>query len=144
MSPFLSEQRLRFGQCDPSGIAYFPAYLDMLNGVIEEFWAHLGHPWPALMNRRRIGLPTVRLECDFSAPSMFDDRLVFGLTVVRLGRSSLELTHQIRCAGEPRWKARQIVVATSLDSHTAIAWPDDIRAALARFMEQTHAPHPAA
>ena len=30
---------LRFWDCDISGTAYFPAYLDILNGVNEEFWA---------------------------------------------------------------------------------------------------------
>jgi 4-hydroxybenzoyl-CoA thioesterase len=33
---------LHFGDCDISGTAYFPSYLNILNGVNEEFWGALG------------------------------------------------------------------------------------------------------
>ena len=42
MQIFSTVRELRFGDCDISGTAYFPAYLNILNGVNEEFWAHLG------------------------------------------------------------------------------------------------------
>ena len=42
---FRTDRALRFGDCDISGTAYFPSYLDILNGVNEEFWAYLGYPW---------------------------------------------------------------------------------------------------
>jgi 4-hydroxybenzoyl-CoA thioesterase len=43
--PALQTRRpLRFGDCDPSGIAYFPSYLDMLAGVLEELFAAAGRP----------------------------------------------------------------------------------------------------
>jgi hypothetical protein len=45
MQVFTTLRELRFGDCDISGTAYFPAYLNILNGVNEEFWAHLGYPW---------------------------------------------------------------------------------------------------
>ena len=32
---------LRFGDCDPSGIAYYPSYLRILDGAIEDF----SHRW---------------------------------------------------------------------------------------------------
>jgi hypothetical protein len=32
---FSFDRELRFGDCDPSGIAYFPSYLNILNGVVE-------------------------------------------------------------------------------------------------------------
>lgn len=38
MSAFESVRKLRFGQCDPSGIAYFPAYLDILVGITEDLF----------------------------------------------------------------------------------------------------------
>ena len=135
MSVFSTQRVLRFGDCDPSGIAYFPAYFNMLNGVVEEFWGRLGHPWPGLIGTRRIGLPTVRIESEFTKPSRFGDPLDFALSVESLGRSSMHLAHRISSGGESRWSARQVVVATDLDTHRACSWPDDIRSALSRFME---------
>jgi 4-hydroxybenzoyl-CoA thioesterase len=130
MTNFSFDRELRFGDCDPSGIAYFPSYLNILNGVVEEFWAMIGFPWPGLITVRKIGTPTVHLACDFSRPSRFGDLLTFGLRIGRVGGSSLHLEHVVSGADGMRWRARQILAATSLVDHHAIPWPDDIRAAL--------------
>ena len=130
MTLFSFDRELRFGDCDPSGIAYFPSYLNILNGVVEEFWATIGFPWPGLITVRKIGTPTVHLSCDFSRPSMFGDLLTFRLRVCRVGGASLHLEHVVAAADGIRWRARQILAATSLVDHRAIPWPDDIRKAL--------------
>lgn len=130
MTEFSFDRMLRFADCDPSGIAYFPSYLNLLNGVVEDFWADIGFPWPELITVRKIGTPTVHLTCDFSRPSMFGDLLTFKLRLGKIGRASLHLTHVVSGADGPRWRARQILAATSLVDHHAIPWPDDVRDAL--------------
>ena len=130
MTQLSFDRELRFGDCDPSGIAYFPSYLNILNGVVEEFWATIGFPWPGLITVRKIGTPTVHLTCDFSRPSMFGDLLTFKVRIGRVGRASLHLEHVISGADGMRWRARQILAATSLVDHHAIPWPDDVRAVL--------------
>lgn len=130
MTQFSFDRELRFGDCDPSGIAYFPSYLNILNGVVEEFWATIGFPWPELITVRKIGTPTVHLTCDFSRPSKFGDLLTFSLHISKVGRASLHLAHVVSGAGGTRWKARQILAATSLVDHHAVSWPDDVRTAL--------------
>jgi 4-hydroxybenzoyl-CoA thioesterase len=130
MTLFSFDRELRFGDCDPSGIAYFPSYLNILNGVVEEFWTTIGFPWPRLITVRKIGTPTVHLTCDFSRPSVFGDLLTFELRIGRVGRASLHLEHVVSGTDGLRWRARQIAAATSLVDHHAIPWPDDVRAAL--------------
>jgi 4-hydroxybenzoyl-CoA thioesterase len=130
MALFSFDRELRFGDCDPSGIAYFPSYLNILNGVVEEFWTTIGFPWPRLITVRKIGTPTVHLTCDFSRPSVFGDLLTFRLRIGRVGRASLHLQHVVSGVDGLRWRARQIVAATSLVDRHAIPWPDDVRAAL--------------
>jgi 4-hydroxybenzoyl-CoA thioesterase len=130
MTQFSFDRELRFGDCDPSGIAYFPSYLNILNGVVEDFWATIGFPWPELITVRKIGTPTVHLTCDFSRPSKFGDLLTFKVRIGRVGRASLHLEHVISGADGMRWRARQILAATSLVDHHANPWPDDVRAAL--------------
>jgi len=81
---------------------------------------------------RRIGLPTVRIEVDFSAVSRLDDSLVLSLAVERLGKRSLTLS--MRCEGADRAlrvALRQVIVTTSLESHRSIDIPHDVRAAIA-------------
>ena len=130
MAAFTTTRTLTFGDCDPSGIAYFPSYLHLMVGVMEAFFADIGHPWPAMVAERRIGTPTVALNLQFESPGFHGDELEFHLDVVKVGRSSLDLRHRVERAGEVLWRADQRIVATSLETHKAIAWPDDVRAAL--------------
>ncbi|HEY1722434.1 MAG TPA: thioesterase family protein [Magnetospirillaceae bacterium] len=136
MPGFTTERLLRFGDCDPSGIAYYPSYFNMLNGVVEEFWQRLGFPWTEQINARRMGTPSVHFDVDFIRPSVFGDVLTFAVTIERLGRASLDLSHRISGGTELRWTAKQTLVATDLETHKARSWPDDIRAALERSMEK--------
>lgn len=136
---FLTSRPLRFGDCDPSGIAYFPSYLNILVGVLEEFFGALGAPWKELIAERRIGTPTVRLDLTFVHPGFHGDTLDFALTVGRVGRSSLDLEHKVSAAGTLLWSARHSVVATSLDTHKSLAWPNDLRTALENHLETTDA-----
>ncbi|MFK0162086.1 acyl-CoA thioesterase [Rhizobium sp. NPDC090279] len=140
---FKTTRPLRFGDCDPSGIAYFPSYLNILVGVLEDYFASLGFPWKALIDDRRIGAPTVRLDVTFVKPGFQGDDLDFVVAIRSVGRSSLDLEYQVSANGEVLWTARQRVVATSLDTHQSLAWPEDIRAALTSHLETTDAHHPA-
>ncbi len=130
MERFTAERLLRFSDCDPSGIAYFPAYLNLLNGVVEDFWVFLGFSLPELIKERRIGTPTVQLDCQFSRPALFGEKLNFMLQVMKLGQSSLHLAHEITGTDGVKWSARQVLVATSLTEHRPHPWPDDIRLSL--------------
>jgi len=131
---FQRERVIRFSECDPAGIVFYPQYFVMFNDVLEDWFSdELGVGFDALVVERRIGVPTVRLEVDFSAVSRMGDEVVLSLAIERLGRRSLTLA--LRCEsreGELRMAARQVLVTTSLDTHQAIDIPADIRAAIAR------------
>lgn len=134
MTPFRTQRALRFGDCDPSGIAYFPAYFNLLVGVVEEFFGSIGAPWRQMIQERRVGVPTVKLDVTFSAPGMFGDTLDWEVRVLKVGRSSLTLHHAIARGDTRLWNATQVLVATTLDTHRAIAWPDDLRAMLTQHL----------
>jgi 4-hydroxybenzoyl-CoA thioesterase len=136
---FSTTRKLRFGDCDPSGIAYFPSYLDLMVGAVEDFFASLGAPWSELIDIRRIGTPTLRLDLTFLKPSRHGDVLDFTIHLARIGNSSLDLEHQVFSSGQLLWKASQRLVATSLDTNKACAWPDDIRHALTSHLEKQNA-----
>ncbi|WFR94443.1 acyl-CoA thioesterase [Rhizobium tumorigenes] len=141
---FKTTRPLRFGDCDPSGIAYFPSYLNILVGVLEDYFAALGFPWKTMIEERRIGVPTVRLDLTFSSPGFQGDELEFVVIVRRIGRASLDLEHQVSARGKILWTATHRVVATNLDTQQSLAWPADISAALEHHLEKTDAHDPAA
>jgi 4-hydroxybenzoyl-CoA thioesterase len=124
--------RIRFAHCDPAGIVFFPQYLVMINNLVEDWVGDsLGVPYAELLGRRRTGLPTVSLQCDFSAISRMGDDVTMGLSVERLGQRSITLQLGCRCGDEQRMRVRQVLVCTSLDSHRAVDIPADLRAAIA-------------
>ncbi len=135
-SRFERPLRIRFAHCDPTGIVYFPQYLVILNGHLEDWFNDaLDLSFAELLGPRRVGTPTVRLECDFKAISRPGDQVVVGLQVAQLGRSSLTLDFDIRAGNELRLNARKVVVFTSLDTHKPIPAPDDVRHAIkSRFL----------
>lgn len=131
MKRFEKPQRIRFGHCDPAGIVYFPQYLVMLNGLLEDWFTDgLGVSYAELLGPRRVGTPTVRLEVDFKAISRMGDDVVLGLQVHHLGRSSMILDFDCRAGDEVRLMARKVLVFTSLDTHKPIAAPEDVRRAI--------------
>lgn len=131
---FKTERELRFGDCDISGTAYFPSYLNILNGVNEEFWSHIGYPWHEIIWKERWGTPTVHLSCDFSKPSFFGETLIFDLAVTRIGGSSVTFRHRIRCGQELRWTSKQVLAASDLDKHTSLKWPASVRETLQKWL----------
>ena len=103
---FTASRRLRFGDCDMSGIAYFPSYLNLLVGVVEDFFTELGAPWSKMVKERGIGTPTVRLDITFVKPGHHGDVLEFAVHVRKVGRSSLDLEHEISASGDLLWSAK--------------------------------------
>ena len=131
---FRRERLIRFSDCDPAGIVFYPQYFVMFNGLVED-WVDegLGIGYRKLIVDQRVGLPTVRLEADFRAVSRMGDRVILGLTVERLGTRSITLgLHCFDHQGDTRMRMRQVLVTTSLESHRAIEIPVALREAISR------------
>lgn len=132
---------VRWGDCDPAGIVYFPRFFERFHDAMERWFdASLGLPYDALILTRRLGLPSVHTEADFRRPCRFGERLVVELRVPSLGRSSIELAYRVMAPGEadPRLTGRTVCVLMGLDparpSHErAVPWPDDLRERIEAF-----------
>ena len=132
---------IRWGDCDPAAIMYFPRFFERFHDAMEH-WFHraLDFPYDTLILGRRLGLPSVHTEADFRAPCRFGERLVVELRVPRLGRTSLELAYRVMADGEPepRLTGRTVCALMDLDparpTHArAVPWSDDLRAKIEAF-----------
>lgn len=127
-------RRIRFSHCDPAGIVYFPQYLVLFNQLVEDWFTEgMGISYADMLGKRRLGLPIVRLECDFRAISCMGEALRFGVTIERIGGKSLTLSLDAVCDTQLRVASRQVLVFTDLETHRAVPIPDDVRAALAPY-----------
>lgn len=133
---FSTQRRVRFSDCDPAGIVFFPQYLVMINGQVED-WLHqeLGFAFRELLLRRRIGFPTVHLNVDFTAISHLDDELRISTQALRVGSRSITLRHRILgLQDELRAQVEQVLVTTSFDTHAAVNLPAELREAARKYL----------
>ena len=134
---FVAPCKVRFADCDPAGIVYFPQYLVMLNTLQEQWFDDaLGVPYAELIGPRRTGLPTVRLEVDFTSISRHGDVLRQELVVRKLGRSSVVLGIEFYGGEQLRMRAHQVLVCTDLSTHRPKPLPDDVRTAMLPYVEE--------
>lgn len=127
---------IEFNHCDPAGIVFYPRYFEMTNHVCENFFREAVGVSYAEMMHQRCGVPTVRLETDFRAPSRLGDVLEVTLDVLRLGTSSVTFEIVGACGGQVR-----LVVTITLVWVTDVAgtiapqpWPEGMKARLQAFV----------
>lgn len=124
---FQETTQVRFAHVDPAGIVFYPRYFEMLNGVVEDWFARMGLDFITMHMKRRIGVPTVKLETEFLMPSRLGDQLVFTLRPTVLGRTSCTFEFKVECGEQLRFRGTGVLVCVDLDGHKAIEWPDDLR-----------------
>jgi 4-hydroxybenzoyl-CoA thioesterase len=131
---FARPVKIRFAHCDPAGIVFFPQYLVLTNGLVEDWFNEaLQIDYAHMIGVRRVGLPIVKLDCTFSKPSRMGEIITLSLALLHVGRSSLRIEITGRAQEETRFIATQVLVTTSLESGAAIDIPADIRTALTPF-----------
>ena len=132
---FTSERKVRFADCDAAGIVFYPRYFEMLNGVVEDWFAGpLGVSFRELHMERHVSVPTAAVEARFIAPSRLEDDLTFALTVSRLGGASCGLRHRISAGGQLRFEATQTIVYVGAALKPE-PWPEALRARIQPFVE---------
>jgi len=130
--------KIRFSHCDPAGIVFFPQYLTLTNALVEDWFTEsLGIDYAEMIGVRRIGLPIVKLDCEFVRPSRMGETITLALSLDTVGQRSLRITITGLTATEVRFRATQVLVTTSLDTGASIDIPADIGAALARVATAT-------
>jgi acyl-CoA thioesterase FadM len=136
---------VRFGSCDPAGIIYTPEYLNLFNGVVEDWYGGaLGVSYHELVGKRRTGLGYAHVSVDFAKPSSMGDVLDVAVIVRSLGRTSVTFTVHAFKDGVECVRSTFVTVTTSLIDHKAIPLPDDLRRGLEAYRmrcEDTE-PHP--
>ncbi|WP_322042027.1 thioesterase family protein [Paraburkholderia sp. J67] len=139
---FSRRHKIHFSECDPAGIVFYPQYFVLFNDLVEA-WIDALMPeegYHGILGARRVGMPTVHLDVDFKAVSKMGDEVTLSLDVQRVGQASLTLAWACTGAdGVLRMCATQTIVTTSLDTHKAIAIPDDLREAIVASAARTGA-----
>ncbi|WP_437601603.1 acyl-CoA thioesterase [Sorangium sp. So ce590] len=136
------DRPIKFEDVDAANIVFFARFLNYAHEAMERFFAPLEGGYAALILKRRIGLPAVRVEADYAAPVRYGETLRIETSVVRVGRRSATLryrmirTHDGVLAAE----LRHTVVTTDLVQLASVPMPEDVRALLSAHLDLEQAP----
>ena len=127
------EITVEWGDCDPAGIVYYPAYFRWFDQATYRLFLAAGLKRDDVSSGQwKEGTPLVGAECAFRRPSQHGEKLSIESRVEKFGRSSFIIRHVFRDGTgavaaegtETRIWARKDGDARSL---TAIALPDDVK-----------------
>ena len=135
MPPFRHEMPVRFADVDHAGIVYYPVFFHYFHLAFEElFRQRLGaRAYVDLLERERVGFPTVSAKCDYRAPLRFGDTVRIDIALSRLGSTSATFDYRAyRAEGEGDdvlAAAGQVVCAiVDLEKFQSIKPPETLRA----------------
>jgi 4-hydroxybenzoyl-CoA thioesterase len=127
---FRSFLKIRFGDIDHAGIVYYPRFLHYFHVALEEFFGQaLGVAYPTLIDKYRIGLPTVHLETDFIKTLRYGDVIEVEVSVLKIGKSSITFGYRVfkQGKGRPWTRGHNVVVCLDMDTFKKKDVPDWLR-----------------
>lgn len=133
--PYQRLTQIEFNHCDPAGIVFYPRYFEMVNSVVENFFADVvGRSFAQMHLGQGNGVPTVKIEAEFVAPSRLGEKVLFTLEIVKLGGASAEFAIRAALGAEERMRLRLTLVW--IEAGRAAPWPQEMRARMVTFMEE--------
>ena len=85
---FIKQEKIRFQHIDYAGIVFYPRFLEMLNGLVEDWFEEaLERPFSKMHETN--GIPTVDLKIQFKNAARLGETLTKKLWVKELKNSSI-------------------------------------------------------
>jgi 4-hydroxybenzoyl-CoA thioesterase len=82
MAKFEVTREIRFGQTDAAGITYHPRLVEMINDIVEDYFAEVvNFSYKKMTVETDYGVPTVNLNVNFKNPAESEDYAVWSLMV---------------------------------------------------------------
>lgn len=135
---FEKTQLIRFAHCDPAGIVFYPRYVEMINNLVEDWFAEaLGYSFEQLHLLLKLAVPTVHLSTDFKKTSRLGEHLTLSLSVQKIGTSSCHLSLQFCGAhsrADLRLQAQLVLVCMDMASQRPQPVPRALRQAMQAYL----------
>jgi 4-hydroxybenzoyl-CoA thioesterase len=135
---FCRTELIRFQHVDYAGIVFYPRFLEMLNALVEDWFAEeLDRPFRDM--HKTGGIPTVDLKVQFRKAARLGDVLSKYLWIKNLGVSSVQLGFRFEDEnGGLCLEGEVLLVNVSLsekrDEIRSLPFSPDIRNRMERFM----------
>jgi 4-hydroxybenzoyl-CoA thioesterase len=138
MKLFEKSEKIRFEHIDQAGIVFYPRFLQMLNGLAED-WFDEALGWPFHEMHPRYGVPTVQLQVQFKKPARLGEIIQKKLWVKKLGSSSAHCGFRFEDQQQHVILEGEVtLVCVSILSETeeinAMPWPEEVKQKMNTFI----------
>ena len=93
---------MRWSDCDPAGVVYYPNYFTFVESALSAFLEVRGTSWPDLMRAHGLGFPRVDARCRYVRPAAAGDRLRVEIRVAERRSRGLRIAFAIDGADDRR------------------------------------------
>lgn len=130
---FFHTLRVRWAEVDKQGIVFNGHYLTYFDVAITEYWRAIQVPYPEIIERWGSDLFVVKAGVEYHAPAHYDDVLDIGVTVARIGNSSLRFVVGIFRGEEHLIGGELIYVNAHPATRKPVTVPQALRALIAEY-----------
>jgi acyl-CoA thioester hydrolase len=121
--------RVRYGECDPSGVVFNAQYFAYFDIALTELWRVVAGGYGAMMEEG-VDLQVVEATARYKAPARFDDEIDVTVEVTGLGTTSMLTTYAIHRDGTLLVEGDMAYVFVHASELTKIPVPERFRTAL--------------
>ena len=129
---FIKKIPIRFDDVDFARVVYFPNLFGYCHQVFEDFFAEaVGIPYADMLQKRKVGYPSVHAAADFKHPLRFGDVVRISMETIKLSPKSITNRYQLFLNDSATLCATVeiITVPIEMDTFKARSVPEDVRLA---------------
>ncbi|HEX2265509.1 MAG TPA: thioesterase family protein, partial [Solirubrobacterales bacterium] len=132
---FAHSFRVRYGECDPQGIVFNANYVAYFDHGLTELWREAFGSY-AVMEERGLDMVVGELNVRFRAPARFDDVVTLGISIARLGTTSMSTRLWLHRDEELLVEGRMRHVVVDAESFAKAEIPGWLREGLAPYLDE--------
>ena len=129
---FTAKIPVRFEDVDFARVVFFPRIFNYCHQVFEDFFGEaVGITYSQMLQKRKIGYPSVHAAADFKHPLRFGDTARIVMETIKLSSKSITSRYRIYL-GDSRTLCAEVEIVTvpiDMDSFKARQVPEDVRVA---------------
>lgn len=135
-TPFMIQERVRWGDIDLAGIIRYDAYIRFFEMGEGEIFREAGLAIGTLAERLGVWLPRKVLHAEFASPAVLDEQLTVLTYFSRIGTTSLTINFEVMDATRATLRASGYEVLVCVGGREMVPrpLPDEIRAGFAPYV----------
>lgn len=130
MALYVHHVPVRYLEVDQQGVVFNMWYLAYLDDAMTGLFSHIGFDYTAML-ALGVDVQLVHVTLDWTGSAKFGDTVDIGVSVAKIGTTSLTLAFDVGVRGESVLRATIVYVCVATDGSGKCAIPEPLRTGLA-------------